>query len=548
MTKSLCFDHNSGAPLSGDAPVRGTAKPYARGVRTSSVLVCVSLLLTVACSHPAAREAAPDPTADAAPIVRVRTHRTVGPFEPALLGTNVPAWLGRGLVDDPVLRTRLDALAPTILRMPGGSWSNHYDWLSCERGAPCPWSGVLTPADYADLLAATGAEGMWTVNVNGTAQEAAALVAYFNGNVADDRPLGTDRTGRDWGTVGEWARARAAAGHPDPVPVRWWEIGNEIYAGRGDGDDACVEWAWEESWTCDGTEYVHGDGVHDGFVAFRDAMKAVDPTILVGAVGVENPGEWGDWGYEVLDATSTMDLYIVHDYAFAGAPEVADALQRPPQAWPAITRRAVAPADAAPLLAVTEHNLVAVQDEDDDALMTRGLNALYLADTIGQMALHGVAVANHWNFANGPADNGTDYGLVDVATGHRHPAYFSAVLWRRFGDELLVTESDLDPVVTLSTYAARVEDGGYTVLAVNKTGTEIEATIELERATGRHRVHADVLAFPSPTATELTFNGSSTPSDDLTDPPIELGEAGDRLTHIFAPWSVTLLRFEPIGD
>ena len=40
--------------------------------------------------------------------------------------------------------------------------------------------------------------------MNGTAQEAAALVAFFNGDVDDSRTIGPDRNGRDWGTVGDF--------------------------------------------------------------------------------------------------------------------------------------------------------------------------------------------------------------------------------------------------------------------------------------------------------------------------------------------------------
>jgi hypothetical protein len=40
-------------------------------------------------------------------------------------------------------------------------------------------------------------------------------------------------------------------------------------------------------------------------------------------------------------------------------------------------------------------------DQDADALMSEAVNAFYLSDTIGQMALAGVAVANQWNLVNG---------------------------------------------------------------------------------------------------------------------------------------------------
>lgn len=129
---------------------------------------------------------------------------------------------------------------------------------------------------------------MVTVNMNGTAQEAAALVAYFNGEVDDERPIGMDARGRDWGKVSDWAALRRENGNPEPLPIQYVEVGNEIYGGKAGKD--CAPWGWEDVWTCDGTEYVNGIGSgaarRDGYRAFRDAMRAVDPTIQVGAVGV----------------------------------------------------------------------------------------------------------------------------------------------------------------------------------------------------------------------------------------------------------------------
>ena len=56
-----------------------------------------------------------------------------------------------------------------------------------EGNATCwSWPGGLRPTDFINFIKATGAEGMYTVNHNGTALEAAALVAFFNGAVDDD--------------------------------------------------------------------------------------------------------------------------------------------------------------------------------------------------------------------------------------------------------------------------------------------------------------------------------------------------------------------------
>ena len=166
-----------------------------------------------------------------------------------------------------------------MIRMPGGSWSDAYDWLGCELGDPerCDWHWAIRPSEYLALLESTGLPGMWTVSINSTAEEAAALVAFFNGDVGDTRPIGTDRNGRNWLTVGHWAQLRTEHGHPEAASIHYWEIGNEIYGAVQSAGPHCASWGWEDAWTCDGTEYVDGTTDHDGFLQFRQAMRVCRP-------------------------------------------------------------------------------------------------------------------------------------------------------------------------------------------------------------------------------------------------------------------------------
>ncbi len=253
---------------------------------------------------------------------------------------------------------------------------------------------------------------MWTVSINSTAEEAAALVAFFNGDVDDTRPIGTDRNGRDWLTVGHWAQLRTDHGHPEAASIRYWEIGNEIYGAVQSAGPHCASWGWEDAWTCDGTEYVAGTTDHDGFLQFRQAMRAVDPDIEVGAVGVGDRGEWSDWDNKVMaGAGDDIDFYVVHQYGSNGDVSADEAFGIPRRAWPDITndvRRGLRrPRHRGDMpIAITEHNLVAFIDNDDEQLMTQAVNAFYLAETIGQMAVNGVTIANQWNLANGRAANG----------------------------------------------------------------------------------------------------------------------------------------------
>lgn len=389
------------------------------------------------------------------------------PIDRRLFGTNVPAWLGAATLQADWFHRALADAGVTVVRMPGGSWSNTYPWEACERERPECWAaGSAKPSDFAALLGATGIEGMWTVSVNETAQSAAALVAFFNGATDDTRPIGVDRHGTDWGTVATWAQLRADGGNAEPVPIARWEIGNEVWGGRPDAGGAeCAEFGWEDVWTCDGAAYMTGDGDHDGYLAFREAMRAVDPTIEVGAVGVASPGDWSDWGAEVLAHAEAVDFYVVHEYGFDTSPAAADAVARPAERWPEVAAGA-APDLGPAQIAITEYNLVSFEAGDTELSMTTAANAFFLADSLGRFAVAGIGAANHWNFANGTTGSGSDYGLVALETQDRWPAFAAFAAWSSTGSELL-TEVPTDPAEGVSLYATRHTDGALAVIVLN---------------------------------------------------------------------------------
>jgi hypothetical protein len=174
--------------------------------------------------------------------------------------------------------------------------------------------------------------------------------------------------------------------------------------------------------------------------------------------------------------------------------------------------------------------------------MRRAVNALYIADTIGQMADQGVAIANQWNLANGVAENGTDYGLVDLETNALNLQYYALALWQRFGDELLAVRSPFPADSALSVYAGRAKDGTIALLAINKSDQPIQTTIQIDPARGRLEGLRDWLQFDSPEGMAAQLNGVTTPVD-LADAPAERiapfdGPLGQR----FEPYSITLVR------
>lgn len=493
--------------------------------------------------------------------ITIHTTGTKTAINSRVLGTNLPAWINPSRFENATFRARTRALGTGFIRMPGGSWSNSYDWLACERdgqgidsNAECYWTWAARPTDFINFLRATGTQGMYTVNMNGTAHEAAALVAFFNGSVDDTRSIGVDSLGRDWLTVGDWARLRRDHGNPDPFKITYWEIGNEFFGGKqGMGTD-CSPWGWEDVWTCDGTEYVNGlgsgAGRHAGFSEFRTAMRTVDPSIQVGAVGVAIQSDWSNWGNEVIqEAGDEMDFYVIHQYAYSSQPEsYAKVLEQPQTVWKTMMDDVQTAFDThaggrrVPV-AVTEYNLFAFQDMDSQQMMTRAVNFLHLTDTIGQMMQNGVAMANQWALAGGVGGTGTDYGTVHPDTFARYPQYYAFPLWKRFGSQMFPVTSSLPADTTLSVYAGWVNNTTISVLAINKTNQPITAQITLDGATVVTGGQADVVKATALDSTSVTFNGVSNPDDDLMNAPsTQLTSLNNPLSYTFEPYAVTLLR------
>ncbi len=208
------------------------------------------------------------------------------------------------------------ALRPTVLRFPGGIHADEYYWedgIGPLHLRPVPRPGQYEPFGFAygvdehmALCELVGAEAFLTVNYG---------TGILDGCLSTSAPLSQriDRAA-DWveycnspndgsnpnGGV-EWAALRAQNGHPEPYEVKFWEIGNEICGGQQTGHTDVETYAQD-------------------LIAFSRAMKAVDPDILIGAVGSIAPHWRTFWNHSTLEWNATllqiageaMDFLVVH--------------------------------------------------------------------------------------------------------------------------------------------------------------------------------------------------------------------------------------------
>jgi alpha-L-arabinofuranosidase len=502
-------------------------------------------------------------------------------FDPDLiLGSNFPSWLGKATFEDTRMRARMKPLGPGYLRVPGGGFANEYGWLSCELGDNAPgaatcgpkdnasgdyfWkSFVARPTDYINLLNATKREALWIVNHNATKEESAALVAFMNGKTDDPRPIGIDAKGTDWKTVGHWAQLRAANGNPDPVGIKYFDYGNEIFGGQFEsGTDCTFAYGWTVSWTCDGTEYIKGKGAgadrKDGYLATRAAMKAVDPSIQLGAVALDVPSDFNNFGNKILIAAGgNIDYLAVHSYPFFSGnrrPDSLTAVLARPQTHLKQVRAALNESFAkhnggkAIPISLNEYNMWGVFEDDTEQLMRKQINALFMADYIGQMIQTGMRDGAQWALINASdTEPGKIYGMMIGSPDYvRTPQYWVYVLWRRFGKTMIPASTSLDPEKQVAVYAGRPNKDSVSVLVINKQSMTVTVDVFVKGAKkilAGQRDEAWALNLLDDTA---TFNGNVNPNDALSNARTrKLKRSNDNVMRVtLQPNSTTLLRLK----
>ena len=236
-------------------------------------------------------------------------------------------------LSDPDVIQLLRSAGITTVRYPGGRIADTYHFSAYR---PSNWQGLDHPnvgyaptndlGSFSRFMEQVGTT-IFTVNYGsngagtgpGDPAEAAAWVAYVNGNPTDTKMLGKDSAGNDWQTVGYWAGLRGAAPlpsddgknflriqHPTPFGIRYWEVGNEVFengyfGGEGLEEDLHVPYPKEAKENAKQRKKNAGlapEAYGKNFVQFAQEMKAVDARIKVGIpldkplAGQINRDEW----------------------------------------------------------------------------------------------------------------------------------------------------------------------------------------------------------------------------------------------------------------
>ena len=266
----------------------------------------------------------------------------------------------------------------TNVRFPGnGGIDALYHWSTGKLTNP--YTDDRIPAFPAEKMFPamvsvidTLGSGLVTVNYGtnmdgsggGEPAEAAAWVAYANGSPSNPQAIGKDAKGNDWRTVGFWAGLRASAplptddgynhlriNHPAPIGIPMWTIGNEPFnngyygQARTLGSDADNEGKLGQSPSPEpdlhagsvpnskewgrrqGNSKVGPAAYGAAVVEFAKAMKAVDPSILIGAFVIQPPyaadadQKGKNWNAQMLKAAcGSMDFAAAAFWEAKAAP------------------------------------------------------------------------------------------------------------------------------------------------------------------------------------------------------------------------------------
>ena len=473
-------------------------------------------------SAPVASATAGDPASTA--TVTVHATQRLATVPPAAIGVNSAVYDTD--LTDAVVPGMLRAAGVGMIRFPGGTRSDVYDWKTNIDTS----TGAIQAVDfdqYATLLRRTGARGIVTVNY-GTGDTIGA---------AENPP----ETGAQ--LAADWVRDANIQHHDNII---YWEIGNEVYGNGTYG----AHWEPDNHCAAGANPANCGPAVYaQNVLAYIKAMKAVDPTIKIGVV-LTVPGHFPDgqisagspqsWNQTVMSALGQrIDFADIHWYPqnpsnvtppgptdaglladTAKIPSIVSTLRAQLAQY---TGRTTIPID------VTETNSVS----SNPGKQTVGLvNALFLTqDYLGWLS-NGISSVDWWEIHNGivtTGDNGPslygtanfgEYGLLaDATCGTSHsvricepaadtpfPAYFGLRLLGRFihpGDTLVAATSS-QPLV--QSYAVKSTDGTLRVLLVNDDPTNTYTVgvgypgVSLTRA----RVGVATLAAPGTSITNTT--------------------------------------------
>lgn len=402
-----------------------------------------------------------------------------------VFGNNTNPFMGQ-YVDQPALMSNLTALAPNILRAPGGSLSDVYFFNGDGN------NNVQAPADVPASLLDLNGNGTSTTYWfgNNTQSWTFSLDNYYkvlqqtNSTGLITVNYGYARYGTGPTPVQTAAHLAAQWVRYDKGRTAYWEVGNENYGN------------WEAGYRIDPTKNQDGQpaiingtvyGTH--FKVFADSMRAAavqagNANIKIGIVltttdDANNNAGVANWNRDVLAAAgNAADFFVVHNYytAYNQNSTPSDILSTPAPATSAMMSWVKTSAQNAGVtqkpVAMDEWNIQATGSSQ----MVSNIAGLHAVMVLGEALKNQVSMASRWDVANSWA-NGDDMGMFSNSSGsgaepgapawNPRPAFYYMYYFQKyFGDR--VVGSTVSGSSDIVSYGSSFSSGQAGVVLVNQ--------------------------------------------------------------------------------
>ncbi|HYG23146.1 MAG TPA: alpha-L-arabinofuranosidase [Verrucomicrobiae bacterium] len=432
----------------------------------------------------------------------------------------------------------LEEMGTLVVRMPGGSLSDEYHWGS-NTTLSNSWQWATSFGDMVRVATNAGVQAFITVNYGtGTPEEAAAWVRHANV---------TNNLG-----------------------YRYWEIGNECYG----------------TWERDTNTLPHHAFTYATRAAqYMAQMRAADSSIRIGVVAAPGEDAYANgytthpvfnartggthYGWTPILLTTFKNLGVTPDFLvhhhYPNWTDPSNPGQSPNNDAAILQATGNWAADAADLrqqiidyfgpggtnieLVVTENNVDAgAQGRQSTSLV----NALYYADSLGELLKTEFRSFVWWDFRNGTDTQGffgadiygwRAYGDLGMVNGPstRHPAFYAAKLMKWFarpGDKVIPAQSDYSG---LASHAVRRSNGELTLLVINKSlVTNQNASIAVNGYLPNGTAIVRMYGIPQDEAAR-----TNAPLGDRDIAVASLTGVGTNFGYNFAPMSLTLFTMAP---
>jgi hypothetical protein len=406
-------------------------------------------------------------TIDAPTVTVTLTADTVGKISKYVFGNATAVWIGN-VTGEAKFVKNTQLLNPSLIRFPGGSWSNIFFWNGAPSDVPdsaydssgkrvkfYAISGKndwpTTTDNYYKLRQQTGSQGLITVNYGyaryGLSENPVAQAAHH---------------------AAEWVRY-------DNGRTKFWEIGNEN-AGPWE-----VGWKINTKTNKDGQpEIITGQLYGQHFRVFADSMRAaaaqVGAKIYIGAQVLHFDGttSWNavdrTWNAGVFsEVGDAADFYVMHNYF--GKDAIAQNLLTVASTEPKININFIQQDIAKKKgfqkpVAITEYNM-----NSNSANTTMGrsyINGMQATILFNELIKNNFGLGARWLLANGE-DAMFYLGDNNSLRWQPRPDFYYAYYQQKFtGDHAIAATSNNTNILA---YASRFASGETGVVVVNKAKT-----------------------------------------------------------------------------